>query len=90
MHGKRDVFLEGADGNDEAKEAEANQWAANFWVPTKKRQAFERRGQWSESAIREFAQVLGVPTGIVVGQLQHSGYLPVTHHNGLKRKLAWT
>ena len=90
LHGKRDVFLEGADGNDEAKEAEANQWAANFWVPTKKRQAFERRGEWSESAIREFAQALGVPAGIVVGQLQHSGYLPVTHHNGLKRKLAWT
>lgn len=89
LHGKHDVFLEGAQDNDADKESEANRWASNFWIPTKTRQAFERRGEWGYEAIERFADELGIPPGLVVGQLQHSGHLPHTHLNGMKRKLAW-
>ena len=89
LHGKREVFLEGIDEDDREKEAEANAWASNFWIPTKTRQAFERAGDYSQAAVVALAERLGIPPGIVVGQLQHCGLLDFNQLNALKRKLDW-
>jgi len=43
----------------------------------------------SKQAIRQFALQQGVAPGIVVGQLQHTGYLPHTHCNDLKCTFVW-
>lgn len=90
LHGKRDVFLEGSsDKSNQQKEEEANRWAASFLIPEAKMQAFLARGDQSRSAVTAFAAGLGIAPGIVVGQLQHRGFIPFTHLNGLKRKFEW-
>jgi HTH-type transcriptional regulator / antitoxin HigA len=40
-------------------------------------------------AVVQIAQQLGVSPGIVVGQLQYSGTLPMNRLNGLKRRYKW-
>jgi hypothetical protein len=40
-------------------------------------------------AVRQFAAEQGLAPGIIVGMLQHAGYLPWTHLNGLKVRLDW-
>lgn len=89
LHGKRDVFLEGLDGDDLVKEQEADNWASNYWIPTKTRQAFERRGDFSQSSVEAFAKNLNISAGIAVGQLQHSNMIAYSTLNGLKRKIEW-
>ena len=86
LHGKRDVFLEGVEGEDEKKEAEANAWATNYWIPSKTRHAFVRRGDFSELAVINLAKRLQIPAGVLVGQLQHFGVHGIDQMNGLKRR----
>lgn len=46
-------------------------------------------GQWSHREVIRRAQELGISPGVLVGQLQHSGALPMTYLNGLKRRYRW-
>lgn len=89
-HGKRDVFIDLEQAKDSQKEQEANQFAADMLVPLVDYQAFVQRDKpISAAAVRHFAQEIGVAPGIVVGRLQHDGYLPFTHLNGLKVRFEW-
>lgn len=90
-HGKRDVFIDLEQAKDSQKEQEANQFAADMLVPPVDYQAFVQRDKppISAAAVRQFAQEIGVAPGIVVGRLQHDGYLPFTHLNGLKVRFEW-
>ena len=88
LHGKTEVFLEGPDGSDD-KEQEANEFAASFLIPQQSLMTFVLAGQKSRAAITEFAAGLGISPGVVVGQLQHAGFLPHSHCNDLKQHLAW-
>lgn len=89
LHGKKDVFLEGDDTQDE-KEQQADHFAADMLIPSAAYRNFTPRvGHFSEAAVKEFSQVIGIAPGIVVGRLQHDQRLPVTHLNGLKRRLVW-
>jgi addiction module HigA family antidote len=89
LHGKRDAFLEG-DGSNGKKEAEANRFAEQMLIPDEDLQRFIDSGQKSLTAIERFAKQLRIAPGIVVGRLQHEGYLPKSHGNGLKRRYEWT
>jgi addiction module HigA family antidote len=89
LHGKTEVFLEGPSVTSQ-KESEANEFAASFLVPPESLQEFALSGRKSRMAIIEFADRLGVSPGIVVGQLQHIGYLPHSHCNDLKQHFQWT
>jgi hypothetical protein len=42
----------------------------------------------SVNAVTTFAAELGIAPGIVVGRLQHEGYLERSHLNHMKRKLS--
>ena len=88
-HGKKDVFLEGA-GIEDEKEEEANRFGADVLIPPSEYRKFTPSGNhFSEADVIQFARQIGIAPGIVVGRLQHDGYLPRTHLNHLKRPLAW-
>lgn len=93
LHGKRLIFIEEGKASTSVEEEEANRFAAEFLIP--RRDLETLRGpslahRLSESQVRDFAQRLGIAPGIVVGRLQHEGWLPHTHLNRLKVRLDWT
>jgi len=91
LHGKREVFLE-EDGADDAREVEANAFAAVSLIPRHDLRRFlqgRKRGHLSKQGIRAFAAEIGIAPGIVVGRLQHDGYLVHSHCNDLKQKFTW-
>lgn len=90
LHGKREVFLENGGDQDEAKEAEANQFAADLLISAADmREVLQHGTRYSKEWISQFAQRIGIAPGIVVGRLQHDKHLPPSHCNELKVKLMW-
>jgi addiction module HigA family antidote len=93
LHGKREVFLEDDDEVSEdvrAKEEEADRFASDFLIPPEAFRRFHPRGAHiSHEDIIEFAQLLGIAPGIVVGRLQHDGVVPRQNLNGLKQHFRW-
>jgi len=92
LHGKRLIFIEEGRASATAEEGEANRFAADFLIP---RAAIEELrqpalSQWlSEARVRSFARELGIAPGIVVGRLQHEGWLAHKLLNSLKVRLEW-
>jgi hypothetical protein len=72
---------------DEEHEAEADRFAADQWIPPAAAQKLQ--GLRSEQEEKAAAMALGIAPGIVVGRLQHEGWLPRTHLNGLKVSYLW-
>lgn len=90
LHGKRDIFIDGDDGARNAKEHEANEFAANTLISPQEYAAFvSQHARFSKQAVRQFAQKVGIAPGIVVGRLQYDRHLDYTHLNGLKEKFVW-
>ena len=90
LHGKQQVFLEGTTETNEQHqeaEAEANQYAADFLIPSKEREEFIEAANFTKAAILAFAKKLKVAPGIIVGQLQKYQVVPYgTRLNYLKRQ----
>ncbi len=92
LHGKKQVFIESDKGDPDREEAEANQFAASLLIPEESLaplQPFAKRQRISRAQVIRLAEELGIAPGIVVGRLQHIGWLPFTHLNGLKKHLKW-
>lgn len=87
-HGKRDIFIESKQ-TEGVKEAEADQFSADFLIPRAKYESFVAGGPISEGRVREFAREVGIAPGIVVGRLQHDKKLPPSHLNNLKQRYVW-
>jgi addiction module HigA family antidote len=86
-HGKKATFVDGLDGVDEEHEAEADRFAADQLIPPAAAQKLQ--GLRSEQELKAAATALGIAPGIVVGRMQHEGWLPRTHLNGLKVSYHW-
>jgi len=91
LHEKRDVFIEAKGEGCGAmvgagKEQEANQFAQEFLIPFSEYQAFLQNNDLSQTAIRLFAEKLGIAPGIVVGRLQHDKVIPYSTGNRLKKR----
>ena len=89
LHGKKNVFVDGVDNSENAMEAGANAWAARFLIPRASWRRFVDRGTLGRSDVQRYAEALGIAPGIVVGSLQHGGFLPWNHLNDLKVRLQW-
>lgn len=89
LHGKKELFLEGANGLDAAKETEANDFSAAELIPRKEFNSLAQQRPLGKASICAFAKRIGISPGIVVGQLQHNKLLPMTHCNDLKMKFKW-
>ena len=70
-------------------EAEANQFAADTLIPPGVLTTFIRAGAFTNESIHDFAEETGIGPGILVGRLQHDGYLAAHQGNALKQKLNW-
>jgi len=90
LHGKKELFLEGANGLDLDKEREANNFSEQELIPAQKFSTFIADRNYNKASITSFAQSIGIAPGIVVGQLQHKKLLDVTYCNGLKQRFKWT
>ena len=89
LHGKREVFVEGDNVQDD-KEQAADRFAANTLIPSNDYQRFVKEGRFSSAAIEQFADQVSIAPGIVVGRLQHDGHLDYSACNDLKVKLTWS
>jgi L-cystine uptake protein TcyP (sodium:dicarboxylate symporter family) len=74
---------------DQEKEQEANQFAEQELIPRKAFAEFASQTPYSKAAIIAFAQLINLAPGVVVGQMQHKGLLPITHCNDLKVRYEW-
>jgi HTH-type transcriptional regulator/antitoxin HigA len=88
LHGKKELFLEGANGLDAAKEDEANRFAQEELIPRAEFAHFSKQ-HLTKAAILAFSKRIGIAPGIVVGQLQHAKILPIFRCNELKQKFEW-
>lgn len=89
LHGKRDIFLEGA-VEDSGKEEEANRFSENMLIPPPTWTSFVRAQDYhSKLAIEAFALEQGIAPGIVVGRLQHEKLLLHNYYHDLKRAISW-
>jgi HTH-type transcriptional regulator/antitoxin HigA len=92
LHQKKDVFVEpekrptaeSADPRLIDLEEEADRFAGRILIPTR----FESRlAALQVGDITSFADRLGIAPAIVVGRLQHDGYMPYSQGNHLRRRL---
>jgi addiction module HigA family antidote len=86
-HGKKATFVDGLDDVDEELEVEADRFAADQLIPPAAAQKLQ--GLRSEQEVRAAAESLGIAPGIVVGRMQHEGWLPHTHFKHLKVSYRW-
>lgn len=70
-------------------EEEANRFAAEILIPPESLAEFVKARDFSNDAIYDFADRVGVGPGIVVGRLQHEKILAPHQGNKLKQTLGW-
>lgn len=82
LHGKKEVILEGAEKNK--KEEEADLFARNRLIAPESWKSFLNSSRFDHAGIERFAKQEGVASGIVVGRLQHEGYIEQSWLNELR------
>ena len=81
------TYVDGLDGVGEEHETEADRFAADQLIPPAAAQKLQ--GLRSEQELMAAATGLGIAAGIVVGRMQHEGWVSRTHLNGLKVSYQW-
>jgi len=71
-------------------ESEANRFSADVLVPPSLLGEFTRNKKFTNETIHAFSEAIDIGPGIVVGRLQHDGFLGRHQGNALKQKLDWT
>lgn len=91
LHSRKSVFIDGKGfGNaTPGEEHEANEWAANFLIPSQILDEFINRSIFTEDALCEFADQHHIHPGIVVGQLQHRKAIGFHQFNNLRARFEW-
>lgn len=89
LHGKRQVFVDGQDGQRDELEQEADRFASDTLIPAPAYASFVQKGKFTLSAVTTFARDQGIERGIVVGRLQHDELMPYSRLNDLKERLTW-
>lgn len=86
-HGKSLLFVEGLEGLDPEKEAEADRFAAELLIPAKHNPSLHGM---SAASVVAFATQLNVSPGVVVGRMQKLKLIPYSGLNHLKQRYAWS
>jgi HTH-type transcriptional regulator / antitoxin HigA len=86
LHGKRDVFVEGADAAG-PEEEQADRFAETALIPEEFEHDFLRIRDIA--AALTFAKRLGIPPGVVIGRLQREGILDYKVGNNYRRRFAF-
>jgi HTH-type transcriptional regulator / antitoxin HigA len=91
LHGKR-TFIDDRKISPElaGQEKEADRFAANSLIEAGRFENFILKADFNEAAIESFAGEIGVSAGIVVGRLQHEGFLKQDSElNRLRARYVW-
>ena len=88
LHGKKMLFLELVGGLDGENEDEADGFARDFLINPKDAAALPFVAH-SARQVTAFAEKIGVAPGIVVGRMQHAGFLPRNYLHKLKARYRW-
>jgi len=92
-HGKKDIFMEGIDGiqPDQAKEAEADAFAARMLLSEKERNELFQYPEFYKELILELSEQFKKHPAILVGQVQrvYHRYYKDRELNGLKVRVAF-
>jgi len=86
---KKRAFVNGINDDPDA-EAGADRFAQEMLIPPDEWAAFVESRAWSPLRVREFAQLVGIHPGIVVGRLQHEGLIPHSNLNDLRIRFVWS
>lgn len=92
LHSKRHIFIEGKGGEDpewRRQEDEANAFARDVLIPPGPYRTFTAQGVFTAGAIRQFAAQRDIAPGVVVGRLQHEGFIARDQVNGLRKRYQW-
>lgn len=89
LHGKKDIFLENVEGTeiDQAKEAEANAFAAKVLLTERELQQIIDAGSFNNEVIYRFADQFRTPAGVIVGRLQHLKLIPFSKGNECRQNI---
>ena len=90
LHGKKNVFVDRANGGSDKTENEANQWAINFLIPNSAWSGFVAKRSFRRRDVCDFADEHQISPGIVVWRLQHTKQRNWNHLNTLKTRLHWS
>jgi addiction module HigA family antidote len=91
LHGKKDVFIDEENTEEDEKEKQADRFATNALIPYAEWRKFTAgRRLFSKASVSAFAATQDIAPGVVVGRLQHEGLIPHSHLNGLKKWFEWT
>jgi HTH-type transcriptional regulator/antitoxin HigA len=83
LHQNRDLFIDGVGESNVDDEAEADEFSADHLIPCQFQPELSQLGNNRRAVIR-FARRIGVSRGVVVGQMQHRGFLRRNQLNDLK------
>lgn len=84
LHGSQ-VIVE--NGHKDEKEQEADRFAGELLIARAEYSRFAGAGKFTETTVSSFAKKIGVHPGIVVGRLQHDGYIDHSWLNDLRVRL---
>ncbi|MFW6438221.1 MAG: HigA family addiction module antitoxin [Armatimonadota bacterium] len=87
LHGKRPgVYVNRTDRQHDAKEREADEFAAETLIPRHAYDELVSGKSFSAIIVRDFADAIGIHPGIVVGRLQHDGLIAHNRLNSLREE----
>lgn len=88
---RRRDYLDAEDTDTASEQAERNadQFARDTLIPPEEWASFVVSADFSEPAVRSFAESQGVAAGIVVGRLHREDLLNRSHLTSLKKTISW-
>ncbi len=87
LHSRQGVILEN-NGRHQI-EKEADDFASNTLIPHDACTRFVSKGSFYKNDIADFANTIGISTGIVVGRLQHEKMIKPEWANDLRVRYEW-
>jgi HTH-type transcriptional regulator/antitoxin HigA len=88
LHSKEKTWLDDFSEDQEVHELEANQFAAATLIPDASWATFRSSGRFTSSAVREFANEVGIASSIVAGRLHREELVSRTQLLDLRISLA--
>ncbi|MBW7869398.1 MAG: helix-turn-helix domain-containing protein [Brumimicrobium sp.] len=89
LHGKKDIFLEDVEGAklDKAKEEEADMFARKILLGNAEYDELTHHFNITEEVILKYSKKAKTHPGVIIGRLQHDGFIQHSKFNNLKEKI---